>query len=468
MAPGMLDRLYLVRVLTILVLAHLAGGEDVCHDLGESCMFMPLSEVTWESATKMCELLHPKARLLSIDSAAKQKKISVTLQRLNVTDKSFWVGGRQEATHWHWVVDKSPLTCYMGSCSIVRDKKEWSDSSIYRNSAAACSQTCRAKGFTKAYLQERTCICGNDLCGTVVSKNGRQKTCPGDPQDSCGNKSSHLYSVYTVSDFRWTTGGLSLVTKDIEPGRACATVVNDAFDRRIRLTDKLCDGKQKAICQYESNVSCDRGLSRDLCLWIINTPSTWFEARATCREGRGDLAVLKGENSVNVSALELWRHYWIGLWRLSETWTSGEDITFRPNPISVGCLLITTGTKDLIWTGADCLLQKEYICEKKKSEDDGEESTTDISRRTGFNCPLNPSTKGPLHESTSEDGVTETTSKDHTRETDTSPIIKGIVAVCPVVIITLLGVCMYMYRSRCRTHRNGQNAEEMVQYTAVT
>lgn len=70
-------------------------------------MFIPLSEVTWESARQLCTLHDPKGRLLSIESVDKEEKVSATIQRLNLTDKYFWVGGKQQASRWHWVVGTS-------------------------------------------------------------------------------------------------------------------------------------------------------------------------------------------------------------------------------------------------------------------------------------------------------------------------------------------------------------------------
>ncbi|ESO83831.1 hypothetical protein LOTGIDRAFT_132639, partial [Lottia gigantea] len=111
------------------------------------------------------------------------------------------------------------------------------------------------------------------------------------------------------------------------------------------------------------------------CYKYFSTPKTWRDARASCQQYSGDLAVpisyteqlVLGDNNLFIGGSDRNDE---GGWEWSDgspfrylNWHTGE-----PNMLGRGqnCMVLTTSNWHYTWDNTDCSVPSPYICKRKR------------------------------------------------------------------------------------------------------
>ena len=127
---------------------------------------------------------------------------------------------------------------------------------------------------------------------------------------------------------------------------------------------------------------CDTSVSgvyivNNQCIYVIDTPMTYFDARLTCQQNGGDLLLLTSQADSDSIASQLQQvaptaRYWIGLTRRSWNWTDQESLSYtnwytnQPSSPTLNCASINRNNDAGKWSSVDCTTPRFSICQKCK------------------------------------------------------------------------------------------------------
>ena len=125
---------------------------------------------------------------------------------------------------------------------------------------------------------------------------------------------------------------------------------------------------------------CDTSVSgvyliNNQCIYVIDTPMTYFDARLSCQQNGGDLLVLTSQADSDSITNQLQQiaptsRYWIGLTRMSWNWTDQESLFYtnwysnQPSSPTLNCASINRNNDGGKWSNVDCATPRFSICQK--------------------------------------------------------------------------------------------------------
>ncbi|XP_046359099.2 uncharacterized protein LOC124137040 [Haliotis rufescens] len=354
----------------------------------------------------------------------------------------YWIGAIQYST-WRWTQDNSPLYTYIGLRTLPlglspSTSNAWN--SVYL-CHIHCGQECTVLG-----LRMNECYCLSTDEDVSLPEVSTEVSCPGNPDEKCGNNSG--LSVYKLEGitFRPTKEGHCVYATRLTLGASFSQV-----------NQTLCGGKRRYACFENSTTWMYGRCSWNICITQRKYQKNWTDASATC-----PLVKVTSSNRDNLTAA---MHtgdevsYWIGLSRpLSSKWINGTTSarygTAFPDSTGPKCLAMIADrwqNIDRLWVPCD--LPQRSICETASPSSIPPRTPTSSATTTDIVTTALMSTMTEMFTSEgSDENVTETTdgteSSTLAPPADTGGLLIGVAVGCLTLLLVVVVTVYVMFRHR--------------------